>query len=144
MEVTTRHPLSMTFTPDREWAAQQLRNLIMDLSGRIGSSRSLVRGWDATFTSAFVAIFASEGVRPVKISPPKPRADCFAGRWMRSADGEYTDRILITANSTCSPSFASTPTMTIGTARTSPASNDRPTKTTTRPRYQRVLPGRLS
>ena len=40
-----------------------------------------------------------------------------------------------TANGTCGQSWASTPSTTTGTARTSPASNDRPT-TTTKPTFR--------
>jgi hypothetical protein len=39
-------------------------------------------------------------------------------------------RTFATVNGTCGPSSASTPDITTGTARTSPASNDRPTRTT--------------
>jgi putative transposase len=97
MEVATRHVrvLGVTEHPDGARAAQQARNLIMDLREGDRSFSFLIRDGDAKFTGAFNEILASEGLKIVKTPPRTPRANCYAERRIRAARAECTDRMLI-------------------------------------------------
>ena len=77
IEVGSRyvHILGAAANPDGPWAAQQIRNLLMDLGDRAGDFRFLVRDRAGQSTEAFGAVLAGAGIEAVKIPPRSPRAN---------------------------------------------------------------------
>jgi putative transposase len=89
------HLAGVTARPTGAWAAQQARNLAMDLGERLGALRFLVHDRDPVFTTAFGDVFRSEGLRIVTTLPKTPRMNAICERVNGTLRRELLDRTLI-------------------------------------------------
>jgi putative transposase len=89
------HVLGVTANPTAGRAAQQARNLMLDLGDRASDFRFLIRDRDSKFTALFDEMFTTEGIRVVLTAPQAPRMNANTERWVGSVRRELLDRILI-------------------------------------------------
>jgi transposase len=91
----TLHLAGVTADPTGAWAAQQARNLTMDLGNRLGALRFLIHDRDPVFTTAFGEVFKSEGLRIITTLPKTPRMNAICERVNGTLRRELLDRTLI-------------------------------------------------
>jgi putative transposase len=72
-----------------------VRNLVMELGDRVGKFRVFVRDRAGQFAASYNAVLADVGIKPVKIPPRCPWANCYTERFVRTVKSELTDRMLI-------------------------------------------------
>ncbi|MET9250286.1 integrase core domain-containing protein [Nonomuraea sp. NPDC003709] len=81
--------------PTGAWAAQQARNLAMNLGDRITGLRFPIHDRDPLFTSAFREVFTAEGLRIITTLPRTPRINAICERVIGTLRRELLERILI-------------------------------------------------
>ena len=89
------HVAEVTARPTGAWAAQQARNLAMDMGDRLGMLRFLIHDRDPVFTTAFGEVFRSEGLRIITTLPKTPRMNAICERVNGTLRRELLDRILV-------------------------------------------------
>jgi putative transposase len=97
MEIQTRrvHILGITAHPTGARAAQQARNLLMELGERAARFRFLIRDRDSTFTAASGQVLAGHGARVIETPVRSPQANSVAERYVGTLRRECLDHLLI-------------------------------------------------
>jgi putative transposase len=89
------HLAGVTARPTAAWAAQQARNLAMDLGDHLGTLRFLIHDRDPVFAAAFDEVFRAEGLRVITTLPRTPRMNAICERVIGTLRRELLDRTLI-------------------------------------------------
>jgi transposase InsO family protein len=97
MEIQTRrvHILGVTAHPTGAWAAQQARNLLMDVGESATRFRFLIRDRDSKFTAACDDVLTGARVRTIKTPVRSPRANSLAELHVGTLRRESLDHLLI-------------------------------------------------
>ena len=84
----TRHPTEI-------WMTQMARNAVDENAGAVRRCRYLLHDRDAKFCAAFQDVFASEGIRCLRLPPRSPNLNAFAERWVRSVKEECLSHLIL-------------------------------------------------
>ena len=85
----------ITRHPTEAWMAQIARNVATDPASAVCRCRYLLHDRDAKFCVAFEDVFASEGIRCLKLPPRSPNLNAFAERWVRSVREECLSKLIL-------------------------------------------------
>jgi len=89
------HVAGATARPTGAWAAQQARNLAMDLGDCLGTLRFLIHDRDPLFTTAFGEVFIAGGLQIITTLPRTPGMNAICERVIGTLRRELPDRTLI-------------------------------------------------
>jgi putative transposase len=97
IELDTRrvHLAGVTANPDGQWVTQQARNLLLALGEQGRRARFVLRDRDAKFCRSFDDVFCSQGGEVLVTPVQAPKANAYAGRWVRTVRAECLDWLLI-------------------------------------------------
>ena len=85
----------ITRHPTEAWMAQIARNVATDPASAVCRCRYRLHDRDAKFCVAFEDVFASEGIRCLKLPPRSPNLNAFAERWVRSVQEECLSKLIL-------------------------------------------------
>ena len=111
-----------------EWTVQQARNLALTLGERFKGIKFLLRDHGSNFTPSFDAVFQATGTRILRSAVQAPRMNATCERLVGTLRREVLDRVLILGEAHLRAVLTEYQ-LHYNTARTSPASNGRPTRT---------------
>jgi putative transposase len=89
------HLGGVTARPTGDWTVQQARNLALDLGGRSGDFRFLIRDRGSNFTASFDAVFQAAGTTILRTAVQAPRMNAICERLTGTLRRELLDRTLI-------------------------------------------------
>jgi putative transposase len=89
------HVVGVTANPIGTWVAQAARNLAYDLGTRLNELRFVIRDRDTTFTTAFDAAFAANGMQIITSPAQAPQANTICKRLIATLRREVLDRLLV-------------------------------------------------
>jgi transposase InsO family protein len=90
------HPSGVTDgAANLAWATQIARNLSEAREDRAEPIRFLVHDRDKRFGACFDEVFKAEGIEIVRTPWRAPKANAYAERWIRTAQAECLDRVMV-------------------------------------------------
>jgi len=89
------HLGGVTARPTGDWTVQQARTLALDLGGRFGDFRFLIRDRGSNFTASFDAVFQATGTTILRTAVQAPRMNAICERLIGTLRRELLDRTLI-------------------------------------------------
>jgi putative transposase len=89
------HLAGLTAHPDRQWVAQQARNVALFFDEQPVRPRFLIRDHDSKFVREFDGVLESEGVEVVPISIRAPNMNAVAERFVQTAKQECLDHFVV-------------------------------------------------